>query len=32
MLKHIMCPKTGWFILHGAAMILIFLLGYSIKF
>jgi len=32
MLKHLMYPKTGWLILHAVAVLLMFLLGYSVKF
>jgi hypothetical protein len=31
-IQYVLFPKTGWFILHGLAIALIFLLGYSIKF
>jgi hypothetical protein len=31
-LPHVLYPRPGWFILHTAAIILIFLLGYSVKF
>jgi hypothetical protein len=32
MLRHVMYPKLGWFILHGVAITLVFLLGYSVSF
>jgi hypothetical protein len=31
-LPHVLFPRRGWFILHAAAMVLVFLLGYSVKF
>ena len=30
--QYVLFPKPGWFILHGLAITLIFLLGYSIRF
>ena len=32
MLQYILFPKPGWMILHGVAIILFFLLGYTVKF
>jgi hypothetical protein len=32
MLRHIMYPKPGWFLLHAVAVTLVFLLGYAAKF
>ncbi len=32
MLKHIMFPKLGWMVLHAVALVLVFLLGYSVQF
>ena len=32
MLRHLMYPKAGWFVLHIVMVIAIFLLGYSIHF
>jgi hypothetical protein len=29
---YVLFPKPGWFILHGAVIALLFLLGYSIRF
>ena len=29
---YVLFPKVGWFILHAAAIALLFLLGYSMKF
>jgi hypothetical protein len=31
-LPYVLFPRPGWFILHGAAIILIFLLGYVVEF
>jgi len=31
-LPHVLYPRPGWFILHGAAIVLVFLLGYVVKF
>jgi len=31
-LPHILYPRPGWFILHAIAIVLVFLLGYSVKF
>ncbi len=31
-LPYILFPRTGWFILHVAAITLVFMLGYSVKF
>ena len=31
-LPFILFPRPGWFILHAAAITLVFLLGYSVKF
>lgn len=32
MLKKLMYPGTGWIILHVAAVIITFLIGYSVRF
>jgi hypothetical protein len=32
MLKYLMYPKTGWIILHAVALIITFLIGYSVRF
>jgi len=32
MLKHLMYPKLGWFILHAVSVVALFLLGYSVHF
>jgi hypothetical protein len=32
MLKHLMYPKVGFWILHAIAIVLMFLLGYSVHF
>jgi hypothetical protein len=32
MLKHLIYPKPGWVALHVAAVIALFLLGYSVHF
>jgi hypothetical protein len=32
MLRRIMYGKPGWFILHAAAVFLVFLLGYTARF
>ena len=32
MLRHLMYPKLGWFFLHVTAIILLFFLGYMVKF
>ncbi len=32
MLKHLMYPKAGFWLLHAVAVTLLFLLGYSIHF
>jgi hypothetical protein len=29
---HVLFPRVGWFILHAAAITLVFLLGYSVRF
>jgi hypothetical protein len=31
-IQYVLYPRPGWFILHGVAIALIFLLGYSVKF
>jgi hypothetical protein len=31
-LPYVLFPRPGWFILHGTAIILIFLLGYVVEF
>jgi hypothetical protein len=31
-LPHILYPRPGWFILHAIAIVLVFLLGYVVKF
>ena len=31
-LSHVLFPRPGWFLLHAAAIVLVFLLGYSVKF
>jgi hypothetical protein len=31
-LPQVLFPRPGWFILHAAAIALVFLLGYSVKF
>ena len=31
-LPHMLFPRPGWFILHAAAIVLVFLLGYSVRF
>jgi len=31
-LPHILYPRPGWLILHAIAIVLVFLLGYSVKF
>jgi hypothetical protein len=31
-LPYILFSRPGWFVLHATAIILVFLLGYSIKF
>jgi hypothetical protein len=31
-LPYVLHPRPGWFILHAAAIVLVFLLGYSVKF
>jgi hypothetical protein len=31
-LPYILFPRLGWFVLHAAAISLVFLLGYSVKF
>lgn len=32
MLRHLMYPKPGWFVLHAVVISLVFLLGYTAKF
>jgi len=32
LVPYILFPRPGWFILHAAAVALVFLLGYSVKF
>ncbi len=29
---YVLFPKAGWFVLHAAAVALVFLLGYSVRF
>jgi len=29
---YVLFPKAGWFVLHAAAVTLVFLLGYSVRF
>ncbi len=31
-LPYILFPRPGWFVLHAAAVTLVFLLGYSVDF
>jgi hypothetical protein len=31
-LPHILFPRPGWFVLHVIAVVLVFLLGYSVQF
>jgi hypothetical protein len=31
-LPHVLFPRTGWFILHAVVIVLVFLLGYCVKF
>jgi hypothetical protein len=31
-LPHILYPRPGWFILHAIVIVMVFLLGYSVKF
>lgn len=31
-LPYVLHPRPAWFILHAAAIVLVFLLGYSVKF
>ena len=30
--SYVLFPKLGWFLLHAAAIALLFLLGYTMKF
>jgi hypothetical protein len=30
--QYILFPRVGWFVLHAAAITLVFLLGYSVRF
>ena len=32
MLQHLMYPRIGWFIVHAAAVLALFFLGYSVHF
>ncbi len=31
-IPYVLYPRPGWFILHAAAVALLFLLGYSVRF
>ena len=32
LVPYVLFPRPGWFILHAVAIVLVFLLGYSVKF